>query len=340
MSTPDASEATMSTTPSREADDEANYTPTLADQIAFNEGLQEHIGDLLDAMKPFVSLMKETSGRIPTERLSFADWHKLTKAFDAAKQAVCVPAAPSAEASTPAARDEDAGAWRMEVVGENKGEPPEGWAMFNMRTLWGSVAPEGREALCRIVDEHRALSPSTPPPAEGEVLARLEAAEAARDKLQKFKNWVHDYLDKHGVPHHPPGVHGAEGCRIGDRMDWLTSQLDKARSAAGEPRIGDSYTHKGWGIVEVIGFANSCPVFGKPGTGAWLPGAPDWREWFTPAPTAGVPADALAKDDAELLARLDNVLRRADDAINQYGCEYNLLEDIRELRARIAGGKP
>lgn len=41
------------------------------------------------------------------------------------------------------------------------------------------------------------------------------------DKLQSFKDWVHAYLDGKGIPHHPPGVHGAEGCRIGDRMDYV-----------------------------------------------------------------------------------------------------------------------
>jgi hypothetical protein len=54
-----------------------------------------------------------------------------------------------------------------------------------------------------------------------DLIQRLQAAEEERDRLAKFKAWVHDYLDRHGVPHHPPGTHGAEGCRIGDRMDWL-----------------------------------------------------------------------------------------------------------------------
>jgi hypothetical protein len=56
-----------------------------------------------------------------------------------------------------------------------------------------------------------------------ELLARAEKAEA-------FKNWVHQYLDMHGVPHHPPGPHGAAGCRIGDRMGWLMAKLDAAKS--------------------------------------------------------------------------------------------------------------
>lgn len=61
---------------------------------------------------------------------------------------------------------------------------------------------------------------------------RIEELEAERDKLQAFKTWVHAYLDAHGVPHHPPGTHGAEGCRIGDRMDWLMERLRTAESRA------------------------------------------------------------------------------------------------------------
>lgn len=33
------------------------------------------------AAAPFVRLVTETSGRIPTERLSFANWHDLAKAM-------------------------------------------------------------------------------------------------------------------------------------------------------------------------------------------------------------------------------------------------------------------
>jgi hypothetical protein len=60
---------------------------------------------------------------------------------------------------------------------------------------------------------------------------KLARVTAERDKLQRFKDWVHKYLDDHGVPHHPPGTHGAEGCRIGDRMDWLMNLVDELRRA-------------------------------------------------------------------------------------------------------------
>lgn len=53
----------------------------------------------------------------------------------------------------------------------------------------------------------------------------LATVTESRDRLQAFKDWVHNYLDTHGIPHHPPGTHGAAGCRIGDRMDWLMASL-------------------------------------------------------------------------------------------------------------------
>ncbi len=62
--------------------------------------------------------------------------------------------------------------------------------------------------------------------------AEVERVTAERDKLQRFKDWVHNYLDTHGVPHHPPGTHGAEGCRIGDRMDWLMERVNQLAEAA------------------------------------------------------------------------------------------------------------
>lgn len=64
-------------------------------------------------------------------------------------------------------------------------------------------------------------------------LLRTADLEAERDKLQAFKSWVHGFLDAHGVPHHPPGPHGAEGCRIGDRMDWLLHRVAELEAERG-----------------------------------------------------------------------------------------------------------
>lgn len=52
----------------------------LAEANAFVEGMEENCHDLLEAMKPFAELVSTTDGRIPTERLSFAHWHSLSKA--------------------------------------------------------------------------------------------------------------------------------------------------------------------------------------------------------------------------------------------------------------------
>lgn len=58
-----------------------------------------------------------------------------------------------------------------------------------------------------------------------EVKAERDAAIQRADKLQKFKDLVHDYFDSKGVPHHPPGTHGEHGCRIGDRLDWVWANI-------------------------------------------------------------------------------------------------------------------
>lgn len=74
----------------------------------------------------------------------------------------------------------------------------------------GSVYPSMESALIEVV-----------------AMAKRSFEESvARGKLQAFKDWVHAYLDSKGVPEAPPGTHGAEGCRIGDRMDWVFAKLE------------------------------------------------------------------------------------------------------------------
>lgn len=41
--------------------------------------------ELRKAVEPFAALVRESDGRIPTERLSFEHWHNLTKAFSASE---------------------------------------------------------------------------------------------------------------------------------------------------------------------------------------------------------------------------------------------------------------
>lgn len=48
----------------------------------------------------------------------------------------------------------------------------------------------------------------------------------------EFKEYVHARLDHAGVPYHPEGPHGAHGCRIGDRLDWLFRQSSQCADHA------------------------------------------------------------------------------------------------------------
>ena len=59
-----------------------------------------------------------------------------------------------------------------------------------------------------------------------------------RDKVavfQAFKDWVHAWLDSRGVPKaFPDGPHTREGCRIGDRLEWLWAELERYKVKAAE----------------------------------------------------------------------------------------------------------
>jgi hypothetical protein len=47
-------------------------------------------------------------------------------------------------------------------------------------------------------------------------------------ELQKFKDWVHSWLDGQGVPHDPyPDETKEHGCRVGGRMKWLVKNKFK-----------------------------------------------------------------------------------------------------------------
>lgn len=55
-----------------------------ADLMRRNEIALAVARGLYDAILPFVKIVATTSGRIPTERLSFADWHALATAWNVA----------------------------------------------------------------------------------------------------------------------------------------------------------------------------------------------------------------------------------------------------------------
>lgn len=52
-----------------------------------------------------------------------------------------------------------------------------------------------------------------------------------RNKLQAFKDWVHNWLDKAGVPHDPDQERNKiTGCRVGGRLEWLMTKLKEAET--------------------------------------------------------------------------------------------------------------
>lgn len=73
--------------------------------------------------------------------------------------------------------------------------------------------------------------------------ARVQSAGVHVNKLQAFKDWVHAYLDAQGVPvEFPDRPHTREGCRVGDRLDYLVGTLDAeqvAKLALAEARLAE-----------------------------------------------------------------------------------------------------
>lgn len=63
-----------------------------------------------------------------------------------------------------------------------------------------------------------------------ETLARAEKAEAERDALQAFKDYVHKRLDDAGVSVDPESTHKGAGCRIGGRLDIVLTERNTLRA--------------------------------------------------------------------------------------------------------------
>ena len=98
--------------------------------------------------------------------------------------------------------------------------------------------------LDRLADDGCVLAAADPdervrPTAAAEELVRVTAE---RDKLQRFKDYVHGRLDRMGVPADPDSPHKAEGCRVGGRLDWVAARLMKI----GRPVFSAEGDVKGW----------------------------------------------------------------------------------------------
>lgn len=59
-----------------------------ANKVFYAECWQQHVSDLLDAIRPFYDLSSGANGRIPLDKPDYADWAKLWKAYKAAKTAM------------------------------------------------------------------------------------------------------------------------------------------------------------------------------------------------------------------------------------------------------------
>ena len=93
------------------------------------------------------------------------------------------------------------------------------------------VAP-GCTLHCEGCGQHRTLA------------ADLAAARDKADAGERFKAFVHSYLDSHGVPHgDPTNQHQIEGCRIGARLDLLFAERDAARKKLAELEEYIASTH-------------------------------------------------------------------------------------------------
>lgn len=75
----------------------------------------------------------------------------------------------------------------------------------------------------RIIAKQRA--------AIAELESKLESVAAERDKLAKFKSFVHERLDAAGVEKNPVGKHAAEGCRVGERLRVVFEERDRLKTA-------------------------------------------------------------------------------------------------------------
>lgn len=84
--------------------------------------------------------------------------------------------------------------------------------------LCGEPMPAGEE----MFKYHGYSGPCPKPPLPG--VSTIGPTEEL-DRLRQFKAYVHARLDAMGVPENPDGPHSKEGCRVGDRLDWVEARI-------------------------------------------------------------------------------------------------------------------
>jgi hypothetical protein len=111
--------------------------------------------------------------------------------------------------------------------------------------IYAAHLPAVSQGLCRLIcdlcESHERLRAELQ---GAEVLLEdAERIQTERDKLQRFKDYVHQRLDLADVPADPESPHRVEGCRIGGRLDVLIGARDEllsaARAIAACPRVRD-----------------------------------------------------------------------------------------------------
>jgi len=85
-------------------------------------------------------------------------------------------------------------------------------------TVFGAVS----KALTELLPEYPTIEVLKN--SESHYLVVLSPAQDEVKKLQDFKDYVHDRLDKMGIEKDPESIHKAAGCRIGGRIDILEDQ--------------------------------------------------------------------------------------------------------------------
>lgn len=56
--------------------------------------------------------------------------------------------------------------------------------------------------------------------------------EQKAEHLQRFKDFVHERLDRMGIKKEPNGAHSKDGCRVGDRLDLVERAVSELRRFA------------------------------------------------------------------------------------------------------------
>lgn len=140
-------------------------------------------------------------------------------------------------------------------------------------------------------------------------------------KLAAFKTFVHGRLDAGGVPADPPGPHRDEGCRVGQRLDWLFADRDTWKAALTDVADGMPAIHRGneellAGQREVkvrvqmlVAERDAAIARAARSEASAQSACDDLRQQMATTDAVVKERDALAPDKAKLVQRINNLER-------------------------------